>query len=538
MARKLLSCLVGTLVAAGAAPLAAQPRETLVDGSPKRVASYTAAELEARVARPEANSDPMFQGIMRMPSGKALLALAGTGIKCGVDIWSMQYTTVGGAGEPTMASGAVMVPTGGAGCTGSRPTIVYARSASMQRNINIADLDQNYLGEPELLAALFAGQGYITIATNYAGYDTSPLPYHPYLNADQQSKDMIDSLAAGQALLRRVKAAARGNGQLLISGYSQGGYVAMATHRAMQQLGMTVTASASGAGPYAMGLFGDNVFRGTDFTPGDTFQLPLLITSYQKAYGDLYVSPADLYNPQFAQGIETLLPSVGSPGVLFKTGRLPPKAVFSRTPPAASAGSDMVLQRALQAVTPPATGGPADAIGARSFGDPALIGNTARAGVLLDAMAHPDGAALSATGVGMPSATAENPLRRAFARNDLRSWTPQSPVLMCSMQSNPWVSYHSHQQLLADLWAELPAGRITSIDLEALVLESDSDALRMLKVEFAASRERIVANAVDKGATDGGAAALREALHHWLGQPLCMVATLGFFDNVLNNRAK
>ncbi len=538
MARKLLSCCAGALSLATASPLAAQPRGFLVDGSPRRVASYTVAGLGVRIDRAEANSDPMFQGIMRMPSGKALLALAGTGIKCGVDIWSMRYTTVGGAGEPTMASGAVMVPTGGAGCTGPRPTIVYARSASMQRNINIADLDQNYLGEPELLAALFAGQGYITIATNYAGYDASPLPYHPYLNADQQSKDMIDALAASQALLRRVKMAARGNGQLLIAGYSQGGYVAMATHRAMQQSGMTVTASASGAGPYAMGLFGDNVFRGTDFTPGDTFQLPLLITSYQKAYGDLYATPADFYNPQFAPGIETLLPSVGSPGVLFKTGRLPAKAVFSRTPPAAPMGSDKVLQQALQAVTPPATGGPADAIGARSFGDPALINNAARASVLLDAMAHPDGATLSAAGVGMPSTTAGNPVRRAFARNDLRGWMPEAPVQMCSMQSNPWVSFHSHQQLLADLWAELPAGRVTSIDLEAPVLASDSEALRMLKVEFAASRDRIVADAVDKGATDGGAAALREALHHWLGQPLCIVATLNFFDQILSNRAK
>lgn len=532
MARRLVSIVVGTLIAATASPLVAQSRGTLVDGSPKRVASYTAAELSARIDRPEANSDPMFQGIMRMPSGKALLDLANTKIRCGVDIWYMQYATIGGAGEPTISSGAVMVPTGDGGCTGQRPTVVYARSASMQRNINIADLDQNYLGEPELLAALFAGQGYITIATNYAGYEKSPLTYHPYLNADQQSKDMIDSLAAGGELLRRVQATARGNGQLLISGYSQGGYVAMATHRAMQQLGMTVTASAAGAGPYAMGLFGDNVFRGADFTPGDTFQLPLLITGYQKAYGDLYATPADFYYPQFADGIEKVLPSIGNPGALFKDGRLPTKAVFSTRPPEAPAGSDKVLQRALDALTPPVTGSPVDAISARSFGEPYLISNKARGGVLLDAMAHPDGASVSAVGVGMPSSNAENPLRRAFARNDLRGWTPQAPVLMCSMQSNPWVSFRSHQQLLADLWVGLPPGRITSIDLEAPIRESDGQVIRQLKAEFAASRDRIVADAVSNGAKDGGAAALREAMHHWLGQPLCMVATVRFFADI------
>ncbi len=113
-----------------------------------------------------------------------------------------------------------------------------------------------------------------------------------------------------------------------------------------------------------------------------------------------------------------------------------------------------------------------------------------------------------------------------------RGWTPQAPALMCSMQSNPWVSFRSHQQLLADLWAGLPPGRITSIDLEAPILESDSQVIRQLKAEFAASRDRIVADAFAKGAEDWGPAALRDAMHHWLGQPLCMVATVRFFADI------
>ena len=52
-----------------------------------------------------------------------------------------------------------------------------------------------------LIAATFAAQGYIVVAPNYAGYDTSALAYHPYLNADQQSKDMIDALTAARSAL-------------------------------------------------------------------------------------------------------------------------------------------------------------------------------------------------------------------------------------------------------------------------------------------------------------------------------------------------
>ena len=42
--------------------------------------------------------------------------------------------------------------------------------------------------ETLFLASLFVSQGYIVVTPNYAGYDTSTLPYHPYLIADQQSE--------------------------------------------------------------------------------------------------------------------------------------------------------------------------------------------------------------------------------------------------------------------------------------------------------------------------------------------------------------
>jgi hypothetical protein len=48
---------------------------------------------------------------------------------------------------------------------------------------------------------MFAAEGYIVVAPNYVGYDTSTLGYHPYLNADQQSKDMIDALTAARSAL-------------------------------------------------------------------------------------------------------------------------------------------------------------------------------------------------------------------------------------------------------------------------------------------------------------------------------------------------
>ncbi len=152
---------------------------------------------------------------------------------CGVDVQRIRYNTVGGTGEATTASAALMVPTGtAAACTGARPIVLYAHGTTADRNYNLASFAPTNAayGEALLVAAMYAAQGFVVVAPNYAGYDSSALNYHPYLNANQQSSDMVDALAAARSVL----ATGRDNGKLFITGYSQGGYVAMATHRAMQ----------------------------------------------------------------------------------------------------------------------------------------------------------------------------------------------------------------------------------------------------------------------------------------------------------------
>src|SRR6202034_844940 len=110
----------------------------------------------------------------------------------------------------------------------------------------------------------------------------------PFLVADQQSKDMIDALTAARTALSS-NSQVSDNGQLFITGYSQGGYVAMATHRAMQAAGLTVTASSPMSGPYALAAFGDAVFYG-DVNGGATISTTLLITAYQASYSNIYAA--------------------------------------------------------------------------------------------------------------------------------------------------------------------------------------------------------------------------------------------------------
>ena len=55
-------------------------------------------------------------------------------------MYDIQYETVGGAGEPTTASAALMVPSGfGDRCTGARPVVLYAHGTTTDRKFNMTN---------------------------------------------------------------------------------------------------------------------------------------------------------------------------------------------------------------------------------------------------------------------------------------------------------------------------------------------------------------------------------------------------------------
>ena len=163
---------------------------TLAVNPPFRIASLNAATFQAELGATSI--------------GAQLLQIAGTPA-CGVDFYYVKFWTVGGAGETTESSGALMVPTGAApACSGPRPIVLYAHGTNTDKTLNIADITNTSNTEGVLIAAMFAAQGYIVVAPNYAGYDISTLGYHPFLNAEQQSGEMIDILAAARTALRRA----------------------------------------------------------------------------------------------------------------------------------------------------------------------------------------------------------------------------------------------------------------------------------------------------------------------------------------------
>lgn len=496
------------------------------DSAPKVPSTITAA----------VSAEQLAHTLGQTPSGQQVLALAGTPI-CGVEVHYLMYGTKGTGGESTNATGALMIPTGGAGCTGKRPVVLYGHGTSVERNYNLA-----FFGQPAnpaykegvMLAALYAAQGYIVVAPNYAGYDKSTLPYHPYLNAKQSGQEMVDALQAARQLLPGTQAgrATTDSGKLFVTGNSEGGYVALAATRELERQGVAVTASAPLSGPYATAMLGDAIFAGKVNLWAPVFT-PLLATGYQKAYGTLYKTTSELFSPEYAANIEALIPGALDGNTLVSTGRLPASALFQQAPTG---------DAALDALSPPSP--------ALSFGFDSshyLVNTSYRAAYLADAKANPDGASDPATGL-MPAASPQHPLRIALKTNDLRSYLPTTPVFLCGGHADP-VVFYANSQVVNSIWSaaaakpgavlrfamldmdaaagpDLPAGAFSSTGLSALQSGTVEGVATLLQPAFTAA---LAAAAAGRSGTDTPEVASAKA-YHGLVAPFCGVASRAFFS--------
>ncbi len=357
---------------------------------------------------------------------------------CGAQVNKFEYATVGGMGEPTNASGALMIPTGTAPqCSGPRPVVLYAHGTAIERSEDLSAVNDPKNPAYNLtirIILVFVAQGYIVIAPNYAGYDVSKLPYAPYLNEKQQAQDMLDGLTAGRQMLAMIKNGATDGGKLFVTGYSQGGYVSMATLKALDGEGRPATAGAAMSGPYALAAAGDEVFLGhPNF--GATVYLTMIANSYAHLPRGS-INPGEIFNPLYADAHNLFPGSVDRAHLanLVHAGKIPLTAVF-QTPPTGYSNIDSLQAGLFSSI----------------WFDPTnyLVATAFRAAYVSDIKAHPDGAApldgSTPDFSTMPPDLPENPenlLRQDLKANDLRDYLPTMPLLMCGANRDPEVPWN------------------------------------------------------------------------------------------------
>ena len=245
---------------------------------------------------------------------------------CKVKLSKLAYDTVGGAGEATTSTGVVMVPysdNANSFCNEPRPVVLYAHGTNADRNYDLSKIisDPSNAANQEgmIMLAMYASEGYVVVAPNYAGYADSALSYHPYVDEVQQSTEMINALENV-----RTHASAIGanlSSKLFVTGLSQGGYVAMATHKALQAKGETVTASVPVSGPYVISKFLDKVMDGHVNFGATTFA-PMYLTALDRTHN---IYDDDATGVYAISDVDNIFPNPGA-----VSSSLPNYALFSQ----------------------------------------------------------------------------------------------------------------------------------------------------------------------------------------------------------------
>ncbi|WP_201605323.1 alpha/beta hydrolase family protein [Psychrobacter sp. JCM 18903] len=465
--------------------------------------------------------------------------------KCGIKIEKVSYPTVGAAGERTNATAALMLPSGdSADCQGDRPILLYAHGTTTDKGYDfsqVANPQNPAAGEAALIAANFAAQGYIVVAPNYAGYDESDLDYHPYLVAQQQSTDMVDALDSARTIIERQKRANNTNydniddsGKLFIAGYSQGGYVTMATARLLESQNKSITAIAPSSGPYALAAFGDEIFRGNVNIGASRFA-PLLGIGLQEKYGNIYGKKSDIFLDKYA---DAQLPSETAFGDLVTAGKLPNNALFQKDP------TDAIFAGLSQGKLFSVLGGYDE--------NDYLIKTDFRAAYVADTIKHPDGL-MTENGNKMPAVAPENNLRKALKDNDLRGYVPTMPTLICGGNQDPTVYFDTNTGSMVEiLQAASDKNSAKKLNITVLDVDKDNaaerpdkstfmmigqasmnkwnatDIVTNVQTNFSNSVEKVKADATAQGGVP--LLAFYTNYHGGLVSPACTQATREFFN--------
>ena len=226
---------------------------------------------------------------------EAISAEFGVDAQFDVKLYKMLYETPDIQGNLDTASGLFIIPDDP---TGTFPLLSYSHGTVNDRN----DVPSLLEGGAEL-AIIFGSMGYVTAAADYLGLGTAR-GIHPYVHADSEASASADMLYAMRAHAETDPAITL-NDQIFITGYSQGGHAAMATHRLLEtelSNDFTVTATAPMSGPYSISQ------EMRKFTTSDdpylfVAYLVSLVLSYEAAYGNVYTDLNEIFKPQFVEDI-------------------------------------------------------------------------------------------------------------------------------------------------------------------------------------------------------------------------------------------
>jgi len=215
-------------------------------------------------------------------------------IENNVEIYKVEYSTLGSDMRPDTASGLLMLPVG---VTKPMPIACYQHGTTDGR-----DVVPSNLGAFWEMGAILAANGMAVVAPDFLGMGSSR-GFHPYVHAETEATAAVDLIRALQTYMSENDLT--WNEQLFITGYSQGGHAAMALHKYIEEEisdEMQVTASLPMSGPYSL----SGVMLGLAY--GDVeFNFPSYLVysarALREVYPDIYNDESELFKEEFLEDI-------------------------------------------------------------------------------------------------------------------------------------------------------------------------------------------------------------------------------------------
>ncbi len=221
------------------------------------------------------------------------------------------------------------------------PILAYHHGTQLMRKYAPSNFKDNILFKDisvsigildQIIFAFIAGlKGYIVVMPDYQGMNSDESLVQPYIVSKCLGRCGADAIAH---LISIKYFKEKWNGQLFVTGYSEGGYAAMAVSKELQQnySQFKVTASAPAAGPYSLSdsmrllMLRDELYE-------DGYYLPMILRAYNQVYGDIF-SKEKVLNEEY-QRLYELVDGTHSPEEVNEAmknneGILIPKNVMSQ----------------------------------------------------------------------------------------------------------------------------------------------------------------------------------------------------------------
>lgn len=212
-----------------------------------------------------------------------------------VAMYIVRYKTNDINGNLDTASGALMVPL-------NRPCAAYPLMNYNHGTVfEKMDVPSRFYEVDAGL--LWASHGFIATMPDYLGMGDAR-GIHPYQHAESEATATVDFIRAAREYL--IQLGINLNGEVFLTGYSQGGHAAMSTHKYIQDNNLytefDVKASIPMSGAYDMsGVTADTIFAGAYSNPG---YIVYLINSMQMAYGNLYDSVQQYFKYPYSDNVQ------------------------------------------------------------------------------------------------------------------------------------------------------------------------------------------------------------------------------------------